>query len=414
MKAKLKRAQENLGKTWEAYREHRDSLPDNEKEWTSEQREKFDTLDADIDKIEGEIDSLRRSIKDAEREERFASVDNDDDLVPPLDGGEQRGGNPGGEQEARTFEAFLRGGPGALSAEQRDGMAASGDVGGGFLISPEKFVKGLLKNVDDQVAIRGMATKHTLKKAASLGVVKLDDDGDDWEWTSELKTGADDDGLKFGKREMRPHPIAKRIKVSETLIRLSDRNVQGLVSGRMEYKLGGTMEQAYMTGDGQNKPLGLFTASKDGISTARDIVGSNTTTALKADTLIDTQGGLKQAYQARAKWLFHRDAITGLRKLKDANNQYLWQPGLAHGTHNMILGKPYTLSEWCPNTFAAGKYVGMYGDFGFYWILDCLNMAIKVLKELYAETNQIGYIGRYEGDGQPVLEEAFARIKMAS
>ena len=415
MKTRLKRAQEKLGKTWDEYKQFRDGLPKDEKDWTPEQRERFDAMDTDIDTIENEIETLKRGIKDADREERFATVDDDEngDAAPPV-GTEQRGGKKGNAEEMRTFETFLRSGLSGLTTEQRDGMTAGSDTEGGFLITPQQFVKGLLKDIDDTVAIRGLATVHTLKKAASLGVVKLDDDADDWAWTTELKTGTDDDGLGFGKRELRAHPIAKRVKMSETLIRLSDRNVQGLVSGRMSYKLGGTMENAYMTGDGQNKPLGLFVDSKDGISKSRDISGSNTTTAIKADTLIDVQGKLKEGYQAKAQWLFHRDVVTAIRKLKDDNGQYLWQPGLAQGTKNQILGKGYKLSEWAPKTMTAGKYVGMYGDFSYYWILDSLSMTLKVLKELYAESNQIGYIGRYEGDGQPVLEEAFARIKMAN
>jgi HK97 family phage major capsid protein len=413
LKEQLKRAQEKLGQSWEEYRTFRDGLDDDNAKWSSEQREKFDAMDADIDKLEGEIEGFKRGIKDADREERFTAPHEGEhrENAPPA-GGEQR--DKGAEDESRAFEALLRGGPAALTAEQRDGMSAGSDVSGGFLVTPQQFVKALLQEVDDQVAIRGMATVHTLKKAASLGVVKLDDDLDDWGWTTELKTGSDDDGLGFGKRELRAHPLAKRVKMSETLLRLSDRNIQGLVSGRLAYKLGGTMESNYMTGDGQGKPLGLFTASSDGISTARDVSGDNTATAIKADTLITVQGTLKEAYQNKASWLFHRDTITYLRKLKDGDGQYLWQPGLTKGTQNMILGKPYKVSEWCPKTKTAGLYTGMYGDFSYYWILDCLNMTIKVLKELYAETNQIGYIGRYEGDGQPVLEEAFVRMKMGS
>ena len=101
-----------------------------------------------------------------------------------------------------------------------------------------------------------------------------------------------------------------------------------------------------------------------------------------------------------------------IRKLKTSDLQYIWQPGLTAGISNTILGKPYVLSEDVPNTYTSGLYVGMYGDFSKYWIIDTLNMQMQVLNELYAETNQIGYIGRYEGDGAPVLEEAFVRIKL--
>jgi len=408
----LKEKREALGKVWEEYRKFRDKLPDNPDEWTAEINEKYEKFDADIDKLDRQIGSIERDIKDAEREKRFKAPETEEreNFNVPV---EKTESDDSEQRKSEAFDKLLRGGLPALNQEERN-MFAGSDIGGGYLITPEKFVGGMLKNVDDQVKIRGLATVHQLKKAASMGVITFDNDLDDWGWTTELATGALDTGVEFGKRDLAAYPMAKRIKLSETLLRLSNRDVQSIVRDRMAYKLGGTMEQAYMTGTGHKQPIGLFTVSSDGIPATRDVATDNTATVLKADNLIEVQGTLKDAYQGKARWLFHRDAITKLRKLKSSDNQYLWTPGLSDGVGSRILGKPYVLSEWCPNTFTANQYVGMYGDFSYYWIVDCLNMQIKVLKELYAETNQIGFIGRYEGDGQPVLAEAFVRIKMGS
>ena len=68
-----------------------------------------------------------------------------------------------------------------------------------------------------------------------------------------------------------------------------------------------------------------------------------------------------------------------------------------------------SISEFVPNTFPTGQYVGILGDFSNYWIADALSMQVQRLNELYAETNQVGFIGRLETDGAPVLEEAFVR-----
>ena len=78
-----------------------------------------------------------------------------------------------------------------------------------------------------------------------------------------------------------------------------------------------------------------------------------------------------------------------------------------------IDGIPLVQSEYVPNTFGTGQYVGMLGDFSFYYILDGLNMQIQRLVELYAESNQDGLIANVTGDGMPVLSEAFVRIKLA-
>jgi HK97 family phage major capsid protein len=70
------------------------------------------------------------------------------------------------------------------------------------------------------------------------------------------------------------------------------------------------------------------------------------------------------------------------------------------------------MSEYVPNTFTSGLYVGLFGDLRYYWIADSLMFELQRLDELYAETNQVGMIGRWESDGMPILEEAFARVKL--
>jgi len=408
MSEQLKKNREARGKLIADMRGILSKAEQEERSVTADEDKEYQRMETDYDKLEKDGERLERAI------EREAAANESNGNEHREEPNSENHNTPEADEEKRSgiFDQFLRNGAASLSMEQRE-MIAGSDVDGGYLVVPQKMVSGLLKEIDLQVHIRGMATKHSLKKAASLGVVTLDNDIDDWDWTTELATGEEDDGLQFGKREMRPHPIAKRVKISNTLIRLSSVGVQQLVTGRMAYKLGTTMENAYMLGDGSQKPLGLFVNSDNGIPAARDVATNMTTTAITGDGLIDVQGSIRDGYQGKCKWLFHRDAITQIRKLKSSDNQYLWQPGLAEGTKNKILGKTYTVSEFCPNTFTTGQYVGMYGDFSYYWILDSLMMQMQVLKELYAETNQIGYIGRYEGDGQPVLAEAFSRIKLA-
>lgn len=409
----LNEKREELGTAWASYKAFRDSLPEDDKAWSAEQRATFDKYNTDLDSLENEIDAIQKreiqEAKDAEREAKYTQSQKDkrDGHKPDADKGDKPDTD---EHRSTLFTRALSGGLSALNDEEQRAMVAGDDKGGGYLISPVKFVTGLLQEVDSAIGFRQKATIHQLTKAASLGVVKLDDDVDDFDWTSELKTGTEDAGLAYGKRALAAYPVGKRVKISRTLIRLSGRDVQGLLMNRIKIKLGQTMEKAYLTGDGQNKPLGVFVPSSDGIPTARDVSEDMAATNFTSDGLISVQESLKSAY--KGSWLFHPDAIKKIRKLKDSDGQYLWQPGLKEGTPSAILGDGYTKSDFCPNTFTSGQYVGMYGDFSYYWIVDALNMAIQVLFELYAEQNQVGYICRYEGDGQPVMAEAFSRIKL--
>jgi HK97 family phage major capsid protein len=115
----------------------------------------------------------------------------------------------------------------------------------------------------------------------------------------------------------------------------------------------------------------------------------------------------------RASWIFHRDTVAEIAKLKDGQGRYLWQDSVRDGEPDRLLNRPAYQSEYAPNTLTSGNYVGIFGDFQHYWIIDSLMMQMQRLVELYAETAQVGFIGRYEGDGAPVLAEAFARVKLA-
>ena len=219
--------------------------------------------------------------------------------------------------------------------------------------------------------------------------------------------------MSFGKRELHPHPAAKRILVSTFLLNNAVLSVDQIVRDQLAYKFGITQEKAFLTGSGAGQPLGVFNASPNGIDTDRDIATGNTATAIGADGLINAKYALKAQYQKTARWIFHRDAISGIRKLKNGDGEYLWQPGVVGDKPDTILELPFFISEYAQNTFTTGKYAGIIGDFSFYWIADSMEFSIQVLKELYAESNQIGYIGRMECDGQPVLSEAFVRVKLA-
>ena len=369
------------------------------------------------DKVMAEVDSLTGQI---DREERLGTIEtNLNESRGTTAAGNEGTAEPGREEKRKAFVRFLRGGMAALNAAETRDLQADNDTAGGYVIPDQQFVAQLIKFVDNLVYVRQFATKMTLTHAESLGLPVLTTDISDSDWTSELATGSEDTAMAFGRRELRPHPLAKRIKVSNKLLRQGAIDVEQLVRDRLGYKFAVTQEKAFLTGTGTQQPLGVFVASADGISTGRDVATDNTTTAITADGLINAKYGLKAQYWPRARWIFHRDALKMIRKLKDSNGQYLWSDGqigqapLSAGQPATIVDIPYVLSEYAPNTFTTGKYVGIVGDFSFYQIVDALDMQIQRLVELYSEQNQVGFIGRMETDGAPVLEEAFVRVTLA-
>lgn len=297
-----------------------------------------------------------------------------------------------------------------LPAECRD-LQTDTLAAGGATVMPLMFASGLLKFLDYEVIMRSLGTVMTVNKAESLGVVSLDTDPEDPDWTTEVGTTDNDTAMAFGKRELTPHKLSKLVKISNKLMGYSMLDIEGIVQQRLGYKVGTVEESNFMTGNGVKKPLGLFVASADGITTARDTTAAGAT-AITADDVAKVAYSLKQSYFNRSTWIFGRNALIQLRIAK-TTNEYVWQPALGLDVPATVMGRPFKISEFAPNSVATGLYTMILGDMSYYWIADSIGMSLQRLSELYSLTDQTGYIIRKYTDGMPVLAEAFARLKQA-
>jgi HK97 family phage major capsid protein len=413
-----------------------DTAGEEDRELNQEELNRWDALMADVDR---KAEHIQRVVRQSDAEKELAASTGTKaakrDGGAPLTPAEDR--TAASKTEARkAFASWIKNGDATLGDRERRALQMDSDIAGGFLVAPQEFVANLIVFVNDMVWMRQLSTVMSVTNAESLGVPVLDTDPADSDWTQEILTGNADTALVFAKRELRPHPLAKSIRVSNKLLRASVLDVESIVIERLGYKFGVTAEKAYLLGNGAQQPLGVFVASALGISTGRDVSTGNTTTSVTADGLISAKFKLKANYWGNATWIFHRDALAQIRKLKDGNGQYLWSPygyglnttGAPGGPGSqlpgngasvnsrgvgVILDTPYLLSEYAPNTFTTGLYVGIIGDFHRYWIADSLALQMQRLVELYAATNQVGIIGRLETDGMPVLEEAFVRVALA-
>lgn len=399
-------------------REILDGADKDKRNLSEEERGKYDEIIGDAESLLAEIDREKKQI------ELERSIGSDSAIL-------EREGNPSREPSKESkdeerdaaqmaaYRGFLVGGQNAVSAEGRQllheerALSATSGSEGGFLVMPRKEAMRLIKAVDNLTFVRQHATVFPLDKAESLGTPSLENDPADADWTSEIGAASEDTAMSFGGRELKPSPFTKLLKASRTLLRRSSMPVEQIVRGRLAYKCAVTEEKAYLTGTGNDQPLGMFTASDVGIPTGRDVSTGNTTTALTFDGLKNAVGNQKEQYLAKSRWLFNRTVVTSISLLKDGEGRYLWQPSQIAGEPDTILSYPVHRSEYAPNTMTTGLYVGLFGDFSHYWIADSLQILIQVLTELYALTNQNGYIVRKETDGMPVQSEAFTRLKLA-
>ena len=303
-------------------------------ELTGEQRGQINRIDTEISRI----DSLLNPRPKFE--------------IPDYDG-VQRGRRSSPEYRA-NYDTYLRRGDSALEHAERRALAADNDPAGGYLVPPEQTAEAVVKFVDDNLPVRQLATKLTLSGAASMGVPSIDSDVDDADWTTELTTGTEDAGLKFGKRELQPWPVIKRLRVSNKLLRRA-KNADAIVNSRLAFKLLLTFEKAYLGGNGAYRPLGVFTASTTAALAPVAIFRAATRQPASAAMAWSMRcTSLKEGYLSRSpslRWIFHRDAIKQIRLLKDGTTgMYLYDPADAVGQPDTILGVPVMLSEFVRRT----------------------------------------------------------------
>lgn len=380
-----------------------DAAEAEKRELSAEERQKYDKI----------VDDARTLKEKAERDERQLAMESE---LRGLEGSpaatSPKGQESAEERNIKAFRSYLING--TMTTELRS-LVNDTDAKGGYLHAPEQYMAELLKGIDNSVFVRQFARILPVTTSDSLGVPTLATDLSDTAWSSEIAAVPEDTSMSFGKRELKPELLSKLVKVSMKLLRTSAIPIENLILERLSYKFSVAQENAYMNGTGTAQPLGVFTASNNGIPASRDISAGNTATAITADGLLNAKYALKQQYRSRAsvRWCLHRDIVADIAKLKDNNGQYIWRPGIEMGQPDRLLNIPIDESEYAPSVKTTGLYVGILADWSYYWIAELHGLEIQRLNELYAGTSQVGFIGRQYVDGAPVLAEAFARVKLA-
>ena len=205
----------------------------------------------------------------------------------------------------------------------------------------------------------------------------------------------------FGQVSIGAYKLGTMIKVSEELLNDSVFDLESYISREFGRRIGAKEEEAFFTGDGSGKPTGILAASGG----AQTGITAASASAITADELIDLFYSLNSPYRKNAVWLLNDATVKAVRKLKDAQGQYLWQPSLVAGTPDTILGRPVKTSAYMPIIAASAKTIA-FGDFGYYWIADRQGRSFKRLGELYAANGQVGFLGSQRVDGKLILPEA--------
>ncbi len=271
------------------------------------------------------------------------------------------------------------------------------DAEGGYLV-PDEYERTLIEALEDENIFRGLA-KVIRTTSGDRKIPMVIEKGQAY-WLDEEDAFTESDDT-FGQISIGAYKLGTMIKVSDELLQDSVFDVEAYISKEFGRRMGAAEEAAFFNGDGSGKPLGVLAATggaEVGVTAASE-------TALKADELFDLYHSLRGPYRKNAVWAVNDTTIAAIRKLKDGNGQYLWQPGLTAGAPDMILGRPVKTSTFMPSLEAGAKTV-VFGDFGYYWIADRQGRSFKRLNELFATTGQVGFLASQRVDGRLVLPEA--------
>ena len=196
------------------------------------------------------------------------------------------------------------------------------------------------------------------------------------------------------------------IRVSVELLQDSEFDLESYIANEFSRAFGIAEEEAFCVGTGTNQPTGIFTDNGGTVG-----VTAASATAITADELINLIYSLKSPYRRNAKFLMNDATVSLIRKLKDKNDAYLWQPSVQAGQPDKLLGYELYTSPYVP-VIEAGAYSIAFGDFRNYWIGDRAGRTVQRLNELYATNGQIGYVATERVDGKVILPEGIQLLQM--
>lgn len=324
------------------------------------------------------------------------------------------------------FGAYLRQGRDAVDlhtwVRQDFQIAVGGD--GGFLVPPDmsgRIVTRLYETSD----IRGIAMVQNVTSSELMGIADTADIS--FWWAGEAEPDADSTNTTLGEYQIQVEELRVQPKASLRLLADAAVNVESWLAMKIADRLARGENAAFVTGDGSKKPRGFTTyttvATADASRSWGQLQHVNTgangafnttgTPATPANVLFDVQATLKPAYRANARWVANRATLAAVRKLTDADGQYLWQPSLQVGMPATLLGHPVTEAEDMPAHTTTGALAIAFGDFREgYTIVD--REGITILRDPYTSKGWVKFFTRKRVGGGVVNFDAIKFVRFSA
>lgn len=359
-----------------------------------------------VRKIDQDIDAIKATIEAREKFEGEAAY-----VVPESQRQERLRDEAKGDQRkvdyANAFDAYLRRGMAGLSMDERQVLSSGYSpletreqnltgATGGFTVAPDTSFYGRLQSA--RKFFGGMfncgATVLQTSTGATLAIPTNDDTANTGAIVAEEGSHASGTALTLAQVNLGAYLYSSKIvKVSWQLLQDSEIDFPSLLAQKFGERLGRIQNTHLTTGTGSGQPQGVVVGAASGVAGA-----TGTTTTIPADNLFDLFHSVDIAYRANARWMMSDTAALALRKVKDGNGQYLWQPGLQMSAPDMLLGKPVVINNDVAVPAASAKSI-LFGDFANFYIREVKAIQVVRLEELYAANGQNGYMAFMRMDG---------------
>ena len=375
---------EKRAKVWETAKNFVDTHEDKNGNLSAEDKETYSRMEAEIEELTNSIERQQR----AERREQELSKP----VNSPITGKPYKDEPQGEVKTGRASDEYKKAMLTALRSNFRqvsNVLQEGVDADGGYLV-PEEYDHRLIDVLTEENIMRGIATKITTSGEHKINIAATKPAAAWIEEGGALSFG----DATFDQKILDAHKLHVAIKITEELLYDNTFGLENYIITEFGKALANAEEDAFLNGDGVGKPTGIFDKTKGGES-----IGT-LTAALKSDDILDLIYKLKRPYRKNASFIMNDATLAQIRKLKDNNGQYLWQPSYQANEPDKILGYNIRTSAFAPTDAIA------FGDYKYYNIGDRGSRSFKQLNELFAGNGMIGYVAKERVDGLLILPEA--------
>ena len=387
--------------------------------------EKLAKMEKQIGEFDDLNDKLAQAVKaqEAADEEAKKRAEQLDRIEIAIKRSGKAGGTEADEKAAEhkdAFNAYCRFGLEGCTPEQakilRDRKSEEkalsvGDSTQAGYLAPTESVNEIIKAVTEVSPVR---TAARVRQTANRAIMIPKRTGQFAAvWVAERGTRSETEGLTYGMEEIPVHEHYALVDISEQMLEDSGFN--------LESELNTEFTEQFAVGEGAAFVNGTSSGQPEGFLTNADLGSTNSGSAAtiadangQANGIIDLYHGIKTAYAVRGTWMLNRSTLGAVRKLKDGQNQYVWQAGLANLRPNTILDAPYVEVPDMPDE-GAGTFPIAFGDWSrAYTIVDRIQLAVLRDPFTQATAGNVRFIARRRVGGQVVLAEAIRKLQCAA